>query len=389
MSYSRLLRLPEQASFFLFGPRQVGKTTLINCTYNSTQTLVLNLLFIETLALVSQNPNHIRESLAANPNIKYVVIDEIQLYPPLLNEVHAMMEGLACPPHFILTGSSARKLRRQNANMLGGRAWNLAMFPLTYLEISKREEFALTKALVRGTLPAIYSADEEQAIMKLKSYVDIYLDEEVKKEALVRNLFAFMEFLRIAAETNGKIINYTNIAQDIGVDAATVKEYYTILEDTLLGFYLRPIGRSFRAKVTKHPKFYFFDTGVVRAISRKAGFPLDYGTQDYGDAFEHFLIKDLVHTAKYLQKDFDFSFYRNQHGSEVDLIIESPDGKIYAIEIKSSIDPKPKEYRGLFSFAELAPKAELICACQAKHRLLRKGVMIMPWQELYQYLGFN
>lgn len=357
---------------------------MIKNSFDSQSTLNIDLLNIDQLRQVSANPNYMPEILLANKQIKHVVIDEVQLYPPILNEVHRLIESLDNPPKFILTGSSARKLKRDNANLLGGRAWNLSMFPLTYLEINRQEKFALSKALEYGTLPAIYSeTDEKSRRMKLMSYVEIYLNEEVKKEALVRNLFTFMDFLRIAAENNGQIINYANISQDLGLEGSTVKEYYQILEDTLLGFYLRPIGRSFRSKVTKHPKFYFFDTGVTRAICKQLSSPLDYGSKDYGHSFEHFVIKDLVHTARYLQKDFEFSFYRNHSGSEVDLIIETPAKEIFAIEIKSSTNPKKKEYSGLLSFAKLAPQAKLICACQTEHRLMRDSVTIMPWQELY------
>jgi uncharacterized protein len=387
MSYTRLLQLPRSAHFFLFGPRQVGKTTLIKNSFSPQTTLSLDLLNMDKLRQVSSNPSYIEEILRANKHIQYVVIDEVQLYPAILNEVHRLIESLSNPPKFILTGSSARKLRRSDANMLGGRAWNLSMFPLTYSEITQQESFALNKALQYGTLPAIYSeTDEESMRMKLMSYVEIYLNEEVKKEALVRNLFTFMDFLRIAAENNGQIINYANVSQDLGLEGSTVKEYYQILEDTLLGFYLRPIGRSFRSKVIKHPKFYFFDTGVTRAICKQVSSSLDYGSQNYGHCFEHFLIKDLVHTAKYLQKDFEFSFYRNHSGSEVDLIIETPDKEIFAIEIKASSNPKKKDYAGLFSFAKLAASAKLICACQTKHSIIRDGVTIMPWQELYHLL---
>jgi uncharacterized protein len=386
-SYKRLIRLPENESFFLFGPRQVGKTTCIQDSFDPQTTLNIDLLKIDNLRQISNNPNYIEEMLLANPQTKRVVIDEVQLYPSILNLVHRLIESLEEAPKFILTGSSARKLRKANANMLGGRAWNLSMFPLTYLEIDQHGEFALNKALEYGCLPAIYTEpNQESRRMKLSSYVEIYLNEEIKKEALVRNLFTFMDFLRIAAEANGQITNYANIAQDLGLQGSTIREYYQVLEDTLLGFYLRPIGRSFKSKVIKHPKFYFFDTGVVRAICRQLSSPLDYGSADYGKVFEHFLIKDLIHTAKYLHKDFEFSFYRNHNGSEVDLIIETPAGEIFAIEIKASTNPQKKDYSGLLSFAEIAPQAKLICAYQGEHSMMRDSVLIMPWQQLYTLL---
>ncbi len=383
----RLLKLPQETSFFLFGPRQVGKSTLVKDSFSVSELLEFNLLIGEELEKLSFNKSYFRESIAARANhISHVFIDEIQELPWLLNEVHYILENFPNPPHFILTGSSARKLKRSNANLLGGRAWNLSLYPLSYLEL--KDSFNLSKALEYGTLPAIYlDHNLENVQHKLSSYVETYLNEEIRKEALTRDLFTFVNFLRLAAENNGGIVNYSNIASDVGLRSPAVSEHYQILEDTLVGSFLRPLGRSYRSQVTKHPKFYFFDTGVVRAITRKLKSPLMAGTDEYGEVFEAFIVNDLQRVAKYRNLDLEFSFFRNSNKAEVDLIVETPSGEMFAIEIKSSANPSPHEYAGLKALARLNPKAHLICACTTSKRFMRGEILICPWQELYELLG--
>jgi len=385
----RLLKLPCESSFFLFGPRQVGKSTLVRSSFDPNQVLEFNLLISDELEKLSLNKSYFRDSIKSRAKqITHVFVDEIQELPWLLNEVHYILENFQYPPCFILTGSSARKLKRGNANLLGGRAWNLNLHPLVYLEL--KGKFNLTKALEYGTLPAIYFDHSiENILQKLSAYVETYLNEEIRKEALTRDLFTFVNFLRLAAENNGGIVNYSNIASDVGLRSQAIADYYQILEDTLLGSFLRPLGRSYRSQVTKHPKFYFFDYGVVRAITKRLKSPLAPATDDYGDAFEHFLINDLLHTARYLNSDLEFSFYRNSSGAEVDLIVELPNGEMFAIEIKSKPNPSPKDYSGLKSLARLNPKARLICACTTSKKYERADVLICPWQDLYEMLGLG
>ncbi|MFZ4085843.1 MAG: ATP-binding protein, partial [Vampirovibrionia bacterium] len=288
--------------------------------------------------------------------------------------------------------------KRSNANMLGGRAFSFSLFGLTHLELMQSSKFSLYRSLEFGSLPAIYllsmGGDEnaeigvreqcQDAILALRSYVNTYIKEEIQMEALVRNLDTFTEFLKLAADENTNVLNYSNIASDIGVSSATVKEYYQILEDTLLGFYLRPYSSRLRKKLSKHPKFYFFDTGVTRALQQKLSLELTPKTKEFGKAFEHFIVKEFIYTANYLNPDYKFSYYRTENNAEVDLIIEAPTGKVFAVEIKASDTPKNSELKGLKSFKTLVPKASLICASLAEKRYkLDEDIWVYPWVEVF------
>lgn len=277
--------------------------------------------------------------------------------------------------------------------MLGGRALSLDLGALTHREIElldefEGENFPLIKVLEYGSLPDIFlDFDQELVRDKLKAYYDTYIKEEIRLEALVRNLDAFSIFLEMAAEDNGNLINYSNIAQDIGVSHATVKEYYQILVDTLMGFYLRPYTRSSRKRLVRSPKFYFFDTGVVRTIQSNLSNKLEYGSDDFGRAFEHFVIRDIMLLSAYAKKDYKFYFYRTEAGAEVDLVVEKPNKEVYAIEIKSNSNPRLKNLRGLKSFQDSVPQAKLYCASLVQNRREDSGVMIVPWREIFRELG--
>jgi len=382
---SRLIKVPQNHSFFLFGPRQTGKSTLLNEKFSSDKTLFINLLDSEEYYKYSVDIAAFkREVEVLDKKITHVVIDEIQRIPELLNYVHLFMEDNK-NRFFILTGSSARKLKRGQANLLGGRAWNLSLFPLLQSEL--KEKFDLDRALQIGTLPDIYlTEDLESTHRSLAAYCDVYINEEIKAESLVRNIGAFMMFLKFAADANGSVISFANISKEINITSVTVKEYFSILEDTLLGFFLYPYSSNIRKQLVKHPKFYFFDTGVVRQLNGKLKAKLQRATKDYVDVFEHFIIKEIIHKSKYLENDYKFSFYRTNAGAEVDLIIKKPCGGILAVEIKSSNNPSLKDLKGLFSFKEIEPEARLVCVSQVlrKQELKNKSgiaVDVLPWQE--------
>ena len=252
-----------------------------------------------------------------------------------------------------------------------------------FSKLSRR--FELKKALEYGTLPNIY-LEEDPIVAKqlLERYVDTYLKEEIKEEALVRNLGSFVEFLRFAAEENGNLINFSKISKNTMVSSNTIQEYFQILEDTLLAFFLRPYSRTIRKKITKSPKFYFFDTGVVRALARELSLELEPSTKRFGHAFEHFIIKEFLHLSKYLDRDLDFSFYRTESGAEVDLIITNGKKEIFAIEIKASNRPRKQELRGLKSFKEVCPEAQLYCASLTPNRYMEGDVWVYPWQDLFE-----
>ena len=334
-------------------------------------------LFIE----LSAEPQLLKRYINARKNsIQYIVIDEIQLIPDLLYVVHQIMEEKDAP-NFILSGSSARKLKRDGADMLGGRAWNFKLHPFTQKELA--DKFDLDKALNIGTLPQIYlSKTLNDAQRSLRSYVETYIEEEIKAEALVRDLRGFLKFLQISANENGNPINFSNIARESFNKANEVKEFFQILEDTLLGFFLLPYTKSTR-KLSRHPKFYFFDTGVQRALSGKLSLELKLGTKEYGHAFEHWLIREIHNLNDYLEKDYILSYYRTHNGAEVDLIIETPSGLIYALEIKTEASISGKDLNGLKSFKEICPKARLLCATPRidKPAYDYDDVRICNWQE--------
>ena len=284
----------------MFGPRQVGKTTLIKNSFGLDSCLIYDLLIPEELRRLKMNPGRFRDEITyRDSKYTHVFIDEVQKLPEILDEIHYLLENIKKPLAFILSASSVRKLKRSNANMLGGRAFSFSLFGLTHLELIQSSKFSLYRSLEFGSLPAIYLLSMgdgtvaeigvrqqwQDAVLALRSYVNTYIKEEIQMEALVRNLDTFTEFLKLAADENTNVLNYSSIASDIGVSSATVKEYYQILEDTLLGFYLRPYSSRLRRKLSKHPKFYFFVPGVTRALQQKLSLELTPKTKEFGKAF--------------------------------------------------------------------------------------------------------
>lgn len=382
---NRLLQVPSRHSFFLFGPRQTGKSTLLKQLFPAQQTLYYDLLQTEEYLRLSAHPELFREEVfIRQPTTKYIIVDEIQRVPMLLNEVHWLMEQPRSPI-FILTGSSARKLKRGQANLLGGRALTLQLFPLLRAELG--ELFSLQKSLEIGTLPKIYlEPDRSIANALLQSYVDTYLKEEIQLEAQVRNLSPFIQFLTLAAHDNGHSINFTNIARETAVSYQTVKSYYQILDDTLLGWWLFPYRKSLRKRLSQHPKFYFFDRGIVRALTKTLTVALEPKTDAFGRAFEHFILLEIMRTIQYEKLDYTMSYYRTEHGAEVDLILETPRGGIKAIEIKSTNSVQPLHLRGLQSFSEVSPQAQLACVCLAPHPRKIGNVQVLPWQDILSWI---
>lgn len=384
--YKRELKVGKKYSFFLFGPRQVGKSTFLKQEFKEPETLYYDFLKNEEYIKYSSDTTLFRkEVIHRNKAKKYIIVDEVQRIPEILNEVHYLLENIDNPPLFCLSGSSARKLKRFDSNLLGGRALTLYMYPLSYREIGN--DFNLEKALGFGTLPKIYS-EENLELCKdlLRSYTETYLQQEIKAEALIRNINSFIRFLKIAAENNGEIINYTNIGRETGNDRNTVKEFFQVLEDTLIGFYLFPFSKSARKRLVSHPKFYFFDTGVARALQGKLNLDIQSGTSEFGKVFEHFLILELIKFSKLHKKDIEFSFYRTSAGAEVDIIIEVPRKQRYAVEIKAGSNPSLSSLKGLKSFLDIDSKAKLICASCVTKRFVDSGITFVPWQELFELL---
>ena len=329
----RLQKLSSQHSFFLFGARGTGKTTLLKNRFLTKNTLWLDFLSFKEEQRFSLNPDLLTEILREN-SFKRVIIDEIQKVPSILDIVHKEIEHNK-KIQFVLTGSSARKLKKGQANLLAGRLFTFALHPLTYLEWENN--FDLNLVLQFGSLPGLTDYKKSQnKIRYLESYVHTYLKEEVLSEQLIRKIKPFKSFLEISAQSNGHIVNYSKIARQLRVDYTTVQNYFDILIDTHLGFYLNNFNRSFRKQIYQSPKFYLFDLGIQRVLLNKTQVALTSSSYEYGLAFEHFIILELIRLNNYYETNFKFYYLKDKDGNEIDIIIQQPTGKEILVEIKSS-----------------------------------------------------
>ncbi len=383
--FQRIQNPLRSSSFFLFGARGTGKSTLLEEMFRSEKTLWIDLLDPEQENRYAIRPGELRDQLAAaGDNLDWVVIDEVQKVPKLLDVVHSSIEKLHC--RFALTGSSARKLKRDSVNLLAGRAFVHHLFPLTSRELGNA--FDLTAALHYGTLPGLLSfGDDTERKAFLRAYALTYLKEEVWGEHLIRKLDPFRRFLEIAAQCNGEIVNCSNIARDVGADHKTVLSYFEILEDTLLGFLLEPYHRSVRKRQRQAPRFYFFDSGVCRALSGTLNVELVPSTYAYGRAFEHFVILEILRLSDYRQTDYRFSYLRTKDGAEIDLIVERPGREPALIEIKSSEIVDERHVRGLARMLPDFPGADAFCLSRDRNRKRISGVLALPWDEGLAELG--
>jgi len=321
---ARLIQLNLKHSFFLFGPRNTGKSSLLTHTYSKKNCFWIDLLNPLEEEKYFKDPSLLsHEVLALEKKIKFVVIDEIQKLPKLLDLVHYLIEKT--DKIFILTGSSAKKLKYGGANLLAGRAFVYHLYPLSTFEIGK--DFNIEEALAWGTLPAVLYKMQtiDEKIAFLQAYTQTYLKEEIWVEQFVRKMAPFRRFLEVSAQSNGHIINFSKLAKDVGVDDKTIKQYFSVLEDTLMGFFLEPFHSSVRKRLSLKPKFYFFDTGVCRALTRTLSVPLIKSTSYYGCVFEHFIILECVRLASYFYPEYRFSYLKTRDDVEIDLIVERPD----------------------------------------------------------------
>jgi len=377
--FIRLLKLPNNRSFFLFGARGTGKSTLIEHQFDSGASLWINLLLPAEEERFARNPNELQALVSALPtDKKHVVIDEVQKIPKLLDVIHNLIEHTdKC---FIMTGSSARKLKRGGANLLAGRAFVYHLFPFSFLELGPA--FNLDRALRFGSLPKIELLNnDEERMLFLQAYTQTYLKEEIWNEHFINKLDPFRRFLEVSAQCNGKIINFANIARDVGVDDKTIKEYFAILEDTLIGFFLEPYQHSFRKRLSQKPKFYYFDTGVTRALSRLLSLPLIPGTSAYGEAFEHFIILECMKLASYYYSELRFSYLRTKDDMEIDLIVERPGLPLLFIEIKSSENVSAESLSSFLKVTKEFKVCEAVCFSNDMRRKRFDHVTVMPWRE--------
>jgi uncharacterized protein len=370
------INLPKGKSAFLWGPRKTGKTTYLKETF--PKSLLFDLLQTDLFLDFTRRPYLLREQLlASNPQQlkEPIIIDEVQKVPQLLDEVHWLIENKGL--RFLLCGSSARKLKRGKANLLGGRAWRYEMHPLVSREVTNLD---LLKVLNRGMIPAHYL--EEEYRKSLQSYVRDYLKEEVFDEGLTRNIPAFSRFFEAMGYSHGELTNYANIARECGVDAKTVKEYYQILVDTLLGVMIEPYKkRQERQVIIKAGKFYLFDVGIAGGLTGRH-IPEQKGEQ-FGKAFEHFILMEIMAHRSYSELGYEVNFWRTKTGLEVDFILGR--GEV-AIEVKSASRIDNADLRPLKAFVqEYHPKSAYL-VCNERKQRIHDEINILPWRDFLSML---
>lgn len=371
---NRLLQLdlPPDKSAFLWGPRKVGKSFWIR--QHCQNAVLIDLLKTDILAEYISKPSLLRERYSETQ--QRIIIDEVQMVPDILNEVHWLIENRNIS--FLLTGSSARKLRRKHANLLGGRAWRYTMTPLCYPEIS---DIDIESIMVSGLLPPHFLSSDP--IQELRAYVADYLREEILAEAAVQNIPAFSEFLRVAAITSGELLNYTNVARESGVSAKVIRSYFQILEDTLLGFRLQPWRKAFNRRLIDTEKFYLFDVGLSNYLAQRKP---KYGTAEFGKSFEHYILLELIAYKAYRNPELLLHYWRTSTGREVDFILGDME---VAIEIKTSKRVHETDVKALKILQEeCTVKRSLIVSFDAEPKILANNVECLPW-KLFLYKLWN
>ncbi len=378
MHFLRRLKKPAR-SFFLLGPRATGKSTWLGANF-AEPVLRIDLLRNDVYFPLMADPSLLRQRvLAQDPKSTWIIIDEVQRIPALLNDVHSLMENEGY--QFALSGSSARKLKRGNANLLAGRALVKHMYPLTQAEYGS--EITLEEALAFGTLPGIIT-DPEFRIDRLEAYVNTYLREEIKEEALTRNVQAFSRFLEVAALSNGQMTNLSNLSRDAAVARATVSSYFEILTDTLLGSWLPAWTPRAKVKEIAHPKFYFFDCGVVRAIQKLLRDPVN--SVERGILFETMVFNELNAHIAYENIGGELSYWRTSDGVEIDFIWNRGATTV-AIEVKSGTQWKKEYNRGLKSLSSSPVKPTACYAIYCGEDILKQEWgLVLPWKEFLNQL---
>ncbi len=362
----------EQESIFFWGARQTGKSTLLKTLFPNA--LWFDLLLSDEYERLSKKPELLREIILANRNVSLVIIDEIQRLPDLLNEVHWLISNHKV--RFILSGSSPRKILRGGFNLLGGRALRYELYPLISVEIP---DFDLIRALNHGLLPRHYDSANPRKL--LSSYIGSYLQDEIVAEARIRNVHTFSRFLEVAALTNGEMINYTNIASDCGISAKTIKEYFQILEDTLIGRHLPSFQKRPKRRVITAPKFYMFDIGITNYLLNRT--KIEKGTELFGKAFEHFIYQEIYAHSRYSDVNYPMYYWRTASQIEIDFVLGDHE---VAIEVKATDQATVRHLKGLKAFAEEYDVKKLILVSNDPLPRLVDDIEILPWKVFLERL---
>ena len=362
---------PPKQSFFLFGPRGTGKSTLVKRHFR--EAIYIDLLDPELFRAYSAHPERLREKLLASPGNTTVVIDEIQKLPQLLSLVHSLIEQKA-GWRFVLTGSSSRKLKRGGVDLLAGRALLCSLHPFMAAELGR--SFSLQSAVQNGLLPIVLDSSDPKKV--LQTYAALYLREEVQMESLVRNIGSFTRFLEAASFSHASLLNITNIARECQVERKVVEGYISVLEDLFLAYRLPVLTRRAQRALVAHPKFYIFDAGIYRSL-RPQG-PLDRPEEIEGQAFEGLVAQHLRAWIDYSGRDFKLHFWRTRAGVEVDFVVYGVEG-LFAIEVKNAARVQPQDLRGLRAFKQDYPQSRAYLVYRGKERLMKDGILCLPCEE--------
>ncbi len=371
----RFFQAPK-ASFFLFGPRGTGKSTFVHQHFKNA--IYVDLLDPERVRLFSAMPERLKELIDAQPESGFIVIDEVQRVPGLLSVVHSLIETKKGWT-FVLTGSSARKLKRTGVDLLGGRALLYTMHPFMAGELGRH--FNFDKALLHGLLPVVVASENPMEV--LRSYAALYLREEVQMEGLVRNIGNFSRFLEAISFSHASVLNMSNVARECEVERKVVEGYVEILEDILLGWRLPVFSKRAKRELVVHPKFYLFDTGVFRSLRSKG--PLDRVEEIEGQALEGLVAQHLRAWAAYSKGQRELFYWRTRSGVEVDFIVYGPEG-LWALEVKNARKIHTADLRGLRSFKEEYPDSKALFLYRGKERLVKEGILCLPCVEFLKEL---
>lgn len=372
--YSRLLKTPDKKSFFLFGPRGTGKTTFVKARFPDA--VYLDLLDAELFNDLLASPRRLGDFIPRD-RAGFVVVDEIQRIPELLNEVHRLIERER--RRFVLTGSSARKLRRGGVNLLAGRALSLRLHPFAAVELG--DDFDLARALSFGQLPSVPGEEDPKAY--LESYVRTYLEEEIRSEGLTRNLGAFSRFLEAASFSQGAVLNVASVARECGVQRKVVEGYFDILDDLLIAHRLPVFTKRARRRLVAHPKFYFFDVGLYRTLRPKG--PLDLPGEIDGAAFETLFLQELRAVNDSLGFGYDLSYWRTSNGAEVDFVLHGERG-FFAIEVKRTGRARGADLAGLKAFRRDYPEARAMLVYGGERPMRDGEIEIRPIERTLREL---